>query len=432
MFAYIYSSAGVGSVIIAIVLLVFNVELPAELRAFIFYVQVIGLVFGPYSIIVPPELKKFGFFLDLLTFGLPLPFCLGKGLPTFAVALIGFVTPLLALTVAILYAICAKFNSTVSSRGAIHGLSLLSLFIYKYLADVTFTIVSCRVTDTDFVFLYDGTQSCLSANFLPFFVIAVLIIFTVILPAPFILCVLTAKRWSKFDLYHFTDQTTKDVHPKRGWYAGWDIGRRLLFIIVFFGGVYFDISLRLLANFILAVIVLFIHVLTKPFKDDHNNVIEGLILFNLVIITISYLEAPIGTFTMILVVGVTVIPYLYAVGYLMILLVKKMSKRYNLHCMALTTLHMKLKSQHNAKETANVQLDLQESLLVVNSNDDDQVEEGEGSSEVREGQRRRLRPEESATEEDNEGNRRASTPGPAELAGKSFVRDIDLFDVSER
>ena len=45
----------------------------------------------------------------------------------------------------------AKFNSTVSSRGAIHGLSLLSLFIYKYLADVTFTIVSCRVTDTDFV-----------------------------------------------------------------------------------------------------------------------------------------------------------------------------------------------------------------------------------------------------------------------------------------
>ena len=40
MFAYIYSSAGVGSVVIAIVLIVFNVELPAELRAFIFYVQV--------------------------------------------------------------------------------------------------------------------------------------------------------------------------------------------------------------------------------------------------------------------------------------------------------------------------------------------------------------------------------------------------------
>ena len=49
----------------------------------------------------------------------------------------------------------------------------------------------------------------------------------------------------KFDLYHFTDQITKDVHPKQGWYAGWDIGRRLLFIIVFFGGVYFDTSLRL-------------------------------------------------------------------------------------------------------------------------------------------------------------------------------------------
>ena len=45
----------------------------------------------------------------------------------------------------------ARFNSTVSSRGSIHGLSLLSLFIYKYLADASFTTIGCRIKDTDFV-----------------------------------------------------------------------------------------------------------------------------------------------------------------------------------------------------------------------------------------------------------------------------------------
>ena len=45
----------------------------------------------------------------------------------------------------------ARFNSTVSSRGSIHGLSLLSLFIHKYLADTSFTTISCRVTNTDLV-----------------------------------------------------------------------------------------------------------------------------------------------------------------------------------------------------------------------------------------------------------------------------------------
>ena len=47
----------------------------------------------------------------------------------------------------ILLTFSARFNSTISSRGAIHGLSFLSLFIYKYLSDVAFTMVSCRRTE---------------------------------------------------------------------------------------------------------------------------------------------------------------------------------------------------------------------------------------------------------------------------------------------
>ena len=43
--------------------------------------------------------------------------------------------------------------------------------------------------------MYDGTQSCTAANFLPFFVIGIAVIVLFVIPAPFVLCVLTIKRW---------------------------------------------------------------------------------------------------------------------------------------------------------------------------------------------------------------------------------------------
>ena len=46
------------------------------------------------------------------------------------------------------------------------------------------------------VFLYGGTESCFKGEYIPFFLIALLVIVFVILPTPFVLCVLTARRWS--------------------------------------------------------------------------------------------------------------------------------------------------------------------------------------------------------------------------------------------
>ena len=45
----------------------------------------------------------------------------------------------------------ARYISAISSRSALHGLSLLGLFVYTYIADTSFLIASCRVTDTGFV-----------------------------------------------------------------------------------------------------------------------------------------------------------------------------------------------------------------------------------------------------------------------------------------
>ena len=54
---------------------------------------------------------------------------------------------------------------------------------------------------TDQIYRYDGTQSCQAANFVPFLVLAVLVIFCFVLVAPFLLCLLTKKRWTVSSLH---------------------------------------------------------------------------------------------------------------------------------------------------------------------------------------------------------------------------------------
>ena len=79
-----------------------------------------------------------------------------------------------------------------------------------------------------------------------------------------------------------------------------------------------------LANFLLATLVLLVHLIAKPFKEEHNNIIEAAVLLNFVLVTICYLEAPVGMFATVMVILVTVLPYLYAVGYLVVLFARKM------------------------------------------------------------------------------------------------------------
>ena len=45
-----YCFVGIFVVFISFFILLFNVELPNEMKGFVFYVQVIGLVYRPYSI----------------------------------------------------------------------------------------------------------------------------------------------------------------------------------------------------------------------------------------------------------------------------------------------------------------------------------------------------------------------------------------------
>ena len=77
-------------------------------------------------------------------------------------------------------------------------------------------------------------------------------------------------------------------------------------------------------NFFVAFLVLLVQVFAKPYKATHNNIIETAILVNLLLVTASYLQPPETTAASVLVVILTLLPYLYAVVYIAIAIGKKM------------------------------------------------------------------------------------------------------------
>ena len=103
--------------------------------------------------------------VNLLGFSLPIPTCFTEDISAVYVALLGLVPPLLVTLVTIIYVlryitcivflfaaftcnllfsarfICVK---ALSNRKSIHGMVLLSLFVYKYVADTSFILISCR------------------------------------------------------------------------------------------------------------------------------------------------------------------------------------------------------------------------------------------------------------------------------------------------
>lgn len=81
--------------------------------------------------------------------------------------------------------------------------------------------------------------------------------------------------------------------------------------------------------FLLAFFVLMFHCFIKPYKKEASNVIETLILLNLLLVAAAYLEAPQDKLVVSLfIVILTVLPYLYAVGFLIWLAVNKMLVNY--------------------------------------------------------------------------------------------------------
>jgi hypothetical protein len=302
----------VGVVAVSLLIMLFDIELPNELKGFLFYAQVIGLVYRPYAV-VQTTASGLSTFLNLLGFSLPFPVCLSADVKAHYVALLGYISPILAMATVASYVISARFSKRLSNRSALKGITFLSLFVYKYVADTAFIFISCNQTDFGLVFQYDGSVECTSPEFAVFGVIGLILVVFFVTPAPIAISYICIRRPQRFQQY--ADVLTKGLRPQHRWWGGWDIGRRLPFVFVGFFLVLLRPSLVLFLMSLAALTVLIVHLFAKPYDKMHINVIETAILLNLLMVTAAFLDPsgrPIPEWLSSILV---VLPYLYAVGY---------------------------------------------------------------------------------------------------------------------
>jgi predicted outer membrane repeat protein len=102
----------VAVVVASFLIMFFNVQVPNELKGFLFYAQVIGLVFRQFESIrqvnsngSDPAIQFASTLSNLLGFSLPIPLCISEILEAHWVVLLSFVSPILALLTIVIYAI---------------------------------------------------------------------------------------------------------------------------------------------------------------------------------------------------------------------------------------------------------------------------------------------------------------------------------------
>ncbi|CAI8022052.1 hypothetical protein GBAR_LOCUS12976 [Geodia barretti] len=150
------------TVIVSLLILFYNLPLPDELKGFVFFAQVIGLIYrnAPYLVGQNDSNALF----DTLGFSLPFQLCPAENIPAFGIALLGFVPPLLATSVAIIYIFFAKRSKYLSERQSFNGFHFLYVFVYKYFLDTSFIFISCTLLGDNYVFLYQARCSVLSIH----------------------------------------------------------------------------------------------------------------------------------------------------------------------------------------------------------------------------------------------------------------------------
>lgn len=315
-------------VVVSLLILFFNVELPNELKGFLFYAQVIGLIYRPYVVVqtTSNSTDVLGILVNLLGFSVPIPLCLSTTMQAHHVGLLGYISPILALLTVSGYAISARYVRALSNRSALKGITFLSLFIYKYIADTSFIFISCLATNFGLVFQYDGSVSCNSLDFGFFALIGLVLVVFFVTPAPFITGYICIKRPQRFQ--HYADVLTKELKQQHRWWGGWDIGRRLPFVFIAYFVVLARPSLVLFFMSLAALAVLVIHLFVKPYQKMYINVIEAAILLNLLMVTAAFLDPSNSPVPMWFSTLLVILPYVYLLGYITVMLAKYLWKRF--------------------------------------------------------------------------------------------------------
>ncbi|XP_019851702.1 PREDICTED: uncharacterized protein LOC109581757 [Amphimedon queenslandica] len=297
-------------------ILYINVTIPNELRGFLFYAQVIGLIYRPFSVSVTRSgaIDPVAVVVNVLGFSVPIPFCISQSLGAEYVALFGYIPPLIMIAACLGFVLGAHFVKRFAHHSAIKGITCLSYFIYKYLADTSFVFLSCAQTPIGFRFQYDGSVSCLSPYFGTFFFLSLLIVTFFVAPLPFGVCYISTYRGPQI-FRPFADVLTDGLKDNRRLWGGWDVGRRLIFVFISFFVVIERPSLIVFIMSLAALVVLIVHIIVKPFEKEYINVIEALILLDLVLVTGAFLSPDPNSPAITIGYIFMFLPYLYCIGY---------------------------------------------------------------------------------------------------------------------
>lgn len=149
-----------------------------------YFVNFYGLVYhrllNAYFLVVKPVykcltaslhawLQSLALLTNVLGSSLPIPMCISTNIGAHHIALLGYFPPLLVLATVAVYVVrlvqvsklCRPLTSIIicsarsfkmlSERSSLNGITLLSLLIYKYIADTSFILISCSSTSTGWV-----------------------------------------------------------------------------------------------------------------------------------------------------------------------------------------------------------------------------------------------------------------------------------------
>lgn len=269
--------------------LIFNIGVPNDLKSCFFFVQVVGFVYSSSG----GASGRWDYHLSrIFGFNLYLPLCPYPGYDALSTATYGFMLSSFAFATVVVYVISARFIRALSHRTSFNGFWLLSIITYKYTADTCFSILQCvkvSGTDGEYAYNYNGSIKCFqSSKHLGLAVFALFLIVFVVLLFPVVILIISFRRYK---LTHaFTDVLTNGLNVSCRWWSAFDLFRRLLFIIVAFIFNYINPSFTQLALLFAGLAVLLVFALFQPYRSKRANIIEVVVLLDLIILTTLFLN----------------------------------------------------------------------------------------------------------------------------------------------
>eukprot|EP00731_Ephydatia_muelleri_P012526 Em0006g1420a len=301
--------------ILTLVILYFDVKVPNELKGFIFYAQIIGLIYRDSERSTENINAMLSVLYNILGFTTAFPFCLFEGLSPLLVAFLGIVPYILAVLAMVMYLLCANKYRAIGKRKnyGYHGFYFIFLFMYKYFLDFGFILISCKsVSEIGTMHLYTG-ESCYNVPIVMYFAVGVVIIALLAVGVPIYILHLMYRHKRVIQVSNAISFGLKEG-DWYAWYGVWDIWRRIPFVALTTGMI--GANNTLFAYAVLILLILLVSSIVKPYKDAHVNVIELLIILCLFVVTVIVFRNTDPYVTIYIERSFALAPYFYVLFYI--------------------------------------------------------------------------------------------------------------------